>query len=147
MPIIQANANHDVDSRGLRYIFMEKHHGGPSAPGQAQWLPSLSFETEFWIFDQANIQNFKDKDGRLFGMLKEPTSVCEIIGTRDEQIARFEPPSAGNPWHGFPVYPLSGVKGRSKFAGRPRPEVFARMVEVGLITEEQARRLRNMKHI
>jgi hypothetical protein len=148
MPKTQVDFEFDGDStNGLRYLFTEKHHGGPHSAGQAQWLPALSFETEFWVFDQADIHNFRDKDGRLYGILKDPTSFCETIGTRDEQIARFYQPPAGSPWHGHPVYPLSNVKRRSGEVGKPRPEVFARMVEVGLITEEQATRLKKRKHI
>jgi hypothetical protein len=40
-----------VSTNGHRYLFTEKHHGGPSSKGQAQWLPSLELEAEFWIFD------------------------------------------------------------------------------------------------
>jgi hypothetical protein len=148
MPKLQNNFEFDrLSANGHRYLFTEKHHGGPSSKGQAQWLPSLELEEEFWVFDVSEQRGFFDENGRLFGMLKEPTSFCSFLGTRDEQLAIFYPPNAGSPWHGHPCYPLSGIHSRSGQAGRPSRIVFDQMVEMGLLTSEQARRLRNGNHI
>ena len=127
MPKIQVDIEHDqetVRSRH-RYLFTEKHHGGPHSAGQAEWLPSLAFEAEFWIFNMADDFDFSDDDGRLYGMLKLPDSACEFIGVYKEQIATFPRPNAGSPWHGYPVYPLAGVNTRSGDAGRPKNAIFA----------------------
>jgi hypothetical protein len=149
MPIIQVNINHDqVTTRsGHRYIFTEKHHGGPNSKGQAQWLPSLAFEDEFWVFNMADEFIFCDDDGTLYGLLKRPGTLAAFIGTRDEQIATFPAPNAGSPWHGYPVYPLAGIKGRSGEFGRPKNAIFARMAEVGLLTTQEVTRLKKRKHI
>src|SRR5436305_1840711 len=87
--------------KGHLYDFTTKHHGGPGSAGQAQWLPALTFEAEFWIFDYAEFNDFRDKDGYVFGLLKQPLKKCKQIGTEEEEIAIFFPPSAGNNWHGF----------------------------------------------
>ena len=149
MPIIQVNINHDQVTTGSQhpYLFTEKHHGGPSSKGQAQWLPSLGFEDEFWVSNMADESVFCDKDGILYGLLKRPGTPAAFIGTRDEQIAIFRPPNAGTPWHGYPVYPLEGVIGRSGETGRPSNVVFARMVEVGFLNAQEVARLKKRKHI
>jgi len=107
----------------------------------------LELEAEFWIFDTSERHAFFDEDGRLFGLLKEPNTFCDHVGTMDEQVAIFYPPNAGSPWHGHPSYPLTGVHSRSGQFGKPSKIVFTRMVEVGLLTADQAKRLRNGDHI
>jgi hypothetical protein len=137
----------DPSTNGLRYLFTTKHHGGPGSAGQCQWLPELEFRAEFWIFDQADVYQLLDDKGRLFGMLKTPTSKCKTNGTQDEQIAVFYPPNSGNEWHGNPSYPLSGVHSRSGEYGKPKKMVFDKMIAVELLTEEQASRLKRGRHI
>ncbi len=149
MPIILVDFEHDqvTNSSGHRYLFTAKHHGGQYSEGQAQWLPSLVFADEFWVFNMADDSSFCDDDGTLYGLLKGPDTLCALIGTRDEQIAIFPRPNAGSPWHGYPVYPVACVKGRSGEAGRPKSTIFARMVEVGLLTIQEVTRLKKGKHI
>ncbi len=149
MPKIQVDIEHDQVTVRCRhrYLFTEKHHGGPHSAGQAQWLPSRAFEAEFWGFDRADHFDFSDDDGRLYGLLKLPDTVCEFIGINDEQIATFPRANAGGPWHGYPVYPLAGVKRRSGDTGSPKNAIFAKMMEVGLLTPQQVTRLKKRKHI
>jgi len=55
MPIVLDFVTHPVTTktRGLSYQFTPKHHGGQGHQGQAQWLPSLSLDEEFSVFDLA----------------------------------------------------------------------------------------------
>ena len=60
---------HSVPTRrsGYLYLFYDKHHGrgGPEA---AQWLPSLSLDDEFDVFDVADRDDLSDERGWLYGM-------------------------------------------------------------------------------
>ena len=54
-----------------RYFFYDKHHGrgGPEA---AMWSPELSDDDEFAIFDQADLLEFSDEHGNLYGISVGP---------------------------------------------------------------------------
>ena len=60
---------HRVPTRrsGYLYLFYNKHHGrgGPEA---AQWLPGLSRDDEFAVFDVADRDDLSDVRGWLYGM-------------------------------------------------------------------------------
>ena len=92
-----------------RYFFYDKHHGrgGPQA---ARWLPELSDDEEFAVFDQADLLNLSDEQSNLYGIRigPEPEREVLILGTLGQQIAKFPASRAGSPWHGFPLGPLEG---------------------------------------
>lgn len=135
--------------RGLTYQFTPKHHGGKDNKGQAQWLPSLTFEEEFSIFDHADKHDLSDDSGRLYGILRQPEEDVRILGTRDEQVAEFPVARKGEAWHGYPVYPLASSEstGRGGETGKPEKVVFQKMEEVGLLSKSERRRLMGGKHI
>jgi hypothetical protein len=125
-----------------RYFFYDKHHKlGDSE--EAQWLPDLSQDEEFAIFDSADWHEVSNDKGDLFGLRKKNGDVLDL-GTRKEQVAKFPVTSPGQPWHGYPVGPLQ--KGRAG-ANPPVPlQVLAKMVDKGLLTAKQRRRLAGGKY-
>jgi hypothetical protein len=124
-----------------RYQFTPKHHGGDA--NAAQWLPSLSLEEEFSVFDGADEYDLSDDDGRLYGMLTDGDEGFRTIGTWNQQVAEFPHAREGEAWHGYPLYPLIelGPENRRGQKGRPAKEVFDKMARAGLITRSQRRRL------
>jgi hypothetical protein len=131
---------------GLTYQFTPKHHGAEATA--AQWLPSLSLAEEFAVFDLADQHDLSDADGRLYG-LRPAEGGLGTLGTWDQQVAEFPTARDGELWHGYPLYPLVefGPKNRRGERGRPAKVVFDKMVEAGLITRGQRRRLLGGKHI
>jgi len=142
MPTLTAFVVHDdVTRRNLyRYQFTPKHHGADATA--AQWLPSMSLEEEFAIFDAADEHELFDEDGRLYGVQPDGDDGLGPIGTRNEQVAEFPVASAGEAWHGYPLYPLNeGPGNRRGEKHRPEPVVFHKMFQAGLITSRQRKRL------
>jgi hypothetical protein len=142
MPTLYEIREHSTVTRGrgLRYLFTPKHHG--AVLDAAQWLPSLSFEEEFAVFDDADVHELRDDDGNLYGVRREAEGSLSYIGTRKEQVAEFPVARDGEAWHGYPVYPLTEMGQRH----RPDRSVFNRMVEAGLINRSQRRRLLKGNH-
>lgn len=142
MPSVQQNTQHPVLTRRrqLQYVFTPKHHG---EPGQSCWLTELTFDEEFAIFDNADFFVLADTDGNLYGYERRGNSLRKI-GTQYQQIAKFPVPTPGNPWHGYPLYPLSDARSpnRSGQSGRPPKAIFTRMVELGHISTIQAKQLK-----
>jgi hypothetical protein len=120
-----------------RYLFTVKHHGGQK--GAAQWI--LPESDEFAVFVWADEWEVSDKNGNLFGGLREGMDSLRYLGTLAEQIAKFPLASEGSPWHGYPVWPVDDEQ------ERPAKEVFKKMVEAGLIMEELRRRLMGGHHV
>ncbi len=120
----------------LRYCFSRKHHGG--SPHDAQWLPDMSKDVEFSVFELADQHEIADEKNHLYGVLKE-TSDSEIqeLGTRNELIAKFPAAWPGEHRHGYPCHPL----GRESNRVEPPKSIFERMEFVGLITKRQMNRL------
>jgi hypothetical protein len=131
--------------RQFRYLFTSKHHGGH---GDGQWLPSLSEDDEFAVFESADDLDLSDEDGNFFGALPEGDSL-RMLGTRHEQIAMFPLMAEGSPWHGYPLWALdkSGPANRRNQKHRPAKGVFDKMVEARLIDEPKRRRLMKGDHI
>src|SRR5436189_3970358 len=73
-----------------QYQFTPKHHGADVTA--AQWLPSLSFEEEFAVFDTADQHDLSDSDGRLYGVGMHEQEELPFIGTWNQQIAEFPCP-------------------------------------------------------
>jgi hypothetical protein len=150
MPIVQTNTEHPQRTRRnqLRYQFTTKHHGGPGSKGdQAQWIDSLTFAEEFSIFDDTDFFEILDAKGNLYGVMREPNGDLRDIGTRQEQLAKFQRPRSG-PWHGYPCWVInkSGRSNRRKQKMFPPKQVFHLLQMAGLISEEQRDRLKRGDH-
>jgi hypothetical protein len=54
---------HATQRSNHRYFFYDKHHGrgGPEA---ARWSPDLTDDEEFAIFDQADLLDLSDEQGK-----------------------------------------------------------------------------------
>jgi hypothetical protein len=133
--------------RQYRYLFTSKHHGG--TPGAAQWHPALSENDEFAVFDGADAMQLSDEDGNLYGALSDGEESLRFLGIYEEQIAEFPYQTEGLAWHGYPVWALNGdgPGDRRNQKHRPAKEVFDRMVQVGLITQQMRTRLRKGDHV
>jgi hypothetical protein len=129
-----------------QYQFTPKHHGAD--PNAAQWLPSLSLEEEFSIFDGADEHELSDEDANFYGVLPDGEGGLRHIGSWNQQVAEFPVAREGEAWHGYPLYPLVelGPANRRGQKGRPAPAVFGQMVQTGLITPSQRRRLMKGDH-
>jgi hypothetical protein len=148
MPTLATVETHPNLTRrsNYRYQFTPKHHGGD--PAAAQWLPSLSLDAEFAVFDQADEFDLSDQDGTLYGVLREQEGELGYLGTWNQQVAEFPLAREGEAWHGYPLYPLIelGPENRRGQRGRPAKEVFDQMVQAGIITHSQRRRLLKGDH-
>jgi hypothetical protein len=133
---------------GYRYLFSSKHHGG-GAPGDARWLPSLTREEEFSVFDTADDHDLSDDRQWLYGVLRSDEGEIRYLGTWKQQLAEFPVATSGMPWHGYPIWPLKELAppNRQGEKFRPGKEVFQKMEEAGLITESQRRRLYKGDHV
>ena len=80
MPTLAAFVVHNqVTGRNhYRYLFTPKHHGADESA--AQWLPSMSLEEEFAIFNGADQNELFDADGRLYGVQPEGGDGLRHIG-------------------------------------------------------------------
>ncbi|MBX9622775.1 MAG: hypothetical protein K2X82_03080 [Gemmataceae bacterium] len=126
---------------GLLYQFTPKHHDGRD-PDAARWLPELTREEEFGVFDAADAIEIADAAGNLYGVLRGDGKL-RPLGTCEERLAEFPVARPGEPWHGYPVYPVNedGPENRRGLTCRPAKEVFARLVETGLLSKRERRRL------
>src|SRR5215813_2426661 len=81
MPTLATIVIHAQATRrsGYQYQFTPKHHGAD--PDAAQWLPSLRLEEEFAVFDLADEHELADKDGRLYGVLRNAEGEFRDLGT------------------------------------------------------------------
>jgi hypothetical protein len=143
------NIEHFARTRrsGFRYLFTARHHGGDTTA--AMWLPSLDRDTEFSIFDLADLHDIFDDRGWLYGVLPSDDGDLRDIGTWNEQVAEFQPGTPdGDPWHGYPKWPVAeiGPPNRRKPKCRPTREVFDRMVAAGMINRIQRKQLLNGRH-
>jgi hypothetical protein len=134
-----------------QYRFTPKHHGGPGSGGTAsQWLTSVTLAEEFAIFNAADQHQLSDEDGNLYGVQRDGLDSLRRIGLWEEQIAEFPSARAGEPWHGYPVYPLGdGAPERVRRRGqkaRPAADVLTKMVRAGLISRSQRTRIMKGDH-
>jgi hypothetical protein len=107
-------------------------HSMEASAGQASEGPELS-----------------DKDGRLYGVLRDAEGELRDLGTWQQQVAEFPPANEGVPWHGYPIWAVNDAApaNRSGEKVRPAKTVFARMEQVGLITARQRKRLYKGDHV
>jgi hypothetical protein len=127
---------------GYRYHFTPKHHGGD--PSAGMWLPQIGLDEEYSVFDNADLRRIVDSRGWLYGIAQDENGDLQVLGTWDEQVAEFQPPSSAiDPWHGYPQWAVdeTGPPNRRRQQCCPEKVVFNRMVEVGMITKLQRKRL------
>jgi hypothetical protein len=134
---------------GYRYQFYEKHHGRGGLDA-AQWLPTLSHEEEFTVFDTADFNEFSDERGWFYGIrLRNESRDIPDLGTWGQQIAEFPYARPNEVWHGYPVWPLvqAGPENRRGEKRRPSKGVFQRMVDVAMLTLRERTRLYKEDHV
>ena len=124
-----------------RYQFTPKHHGADQQA--AQWLPALTLEEEFAVFDDADEHDLTDDAGELYGLRRDGEGGLLPVGVWDEQIAEFPFAGDGQAWRGYPGYPLveMGPANRRGERSRPARVVFDKMLRAGLISRSQRQRL------
>jgi hypothetical protein len=129
-----------------RYQFTPKHHGADGTA--AQWLPNLSLDEEFAVFDEADEHEISDEEGRLYGVQRDTEGELRYLGTWNQQVAEYPVAREGEAWHGYPLYPLIelGPENRRGQKGRPAKEAFDKMARAGIITRGQRRRLLKGDH-
>ena len=125
-----------------QYLFAGKHHGGGS-PTDARWLPEITRDEEFAIFDEADFHDLFEENGWLYGVLRASPKELRELGTWKQQIAEFPYSREGVPWHGYPIFPVNdeAPPNRSGEKMRPPKEVFQKMEQAGLISKRQRKRL------
>lgn len=136
---------HPVRTRrsGHLYQFYDKHHGR-GAPDAARWLPGISHEEEFGIFDRGDWHEVHDEVGRLYGVGdRNRDGLLPDLGTWGQQVAEFPAARENMAWHGYPLWPLleGSPENRKGEKSRPSKAVFLRMAEVGMLTARERKRL------
>jgi hypothetical protein len=138
---------HDERTRrsGYQYFFYDKHHN-PHNRNDAQWLPELSHEEEFEIFNLADVHEISGTNGDLFGLRRSPQGKVLPLGTEKQQVAKFPWTHEGRAWHGYPLWPIKrGDEDRTRL---PAPQdALRRMEEIGWLDSNQRRRIGGGKHI
>lgn len=137
---------HPVATRnGKRYLFSAKHHGLDRHA--ARWLPSLSRDEEFAVFDTADFHDISD-EGWLYGVGRRINGQLPELGTLGEQIAEFPFAREHETWHGYPLWPLkvAGPPNRKGEKHRPAKSVFLKMEAEGLISTRDWKRLYKGNH-
>ena len=114
----------------------------------AQWLPSLSLEEEFGVFDEAVFRDIFDDDGRFYGVLLGAEGDLLDLGTWQQQMAEFPRANEGVPWHGYPIWAVNqeAPSNRSGPNVRPAKEVFTKLERAGVISVQQRKRLYKGDH-
>jgi hypothetical protein len=132
---------------GYRYLFYDKHHGADQRA--AQWLPGLSHDDEFAIFDVADLHGLSDERGWLYGLRRSADGEILDLGTWGQQVAEFPFARSGAPWHGYPLWPLKeqGPPNRKGEKHRPSKEVFLKMEGAALLTVRDRKRLNKGDHV
>jgi hypothetical protein len=117
-------------------------------------LTDLTLDEEFAIFDRADgivlqppaVDNCQvaDANGNLYGYEKLMNGSLREIGTWHQQMAEFPVQVAETVWHGYPIWPI-GPPAPQNLQGqkcRPDSQVFDRMMQLGVITPGQRKRLK-----
>jgi hypothetical protein len=140
MPILTAIVYHPVPTTrsGYRYMFTPKHHGAEK--NAAQWLPILTLEEEFVVFNTADGLGLADTQGNLYGVQRIGDDDLRVLGTRGEQVAKFPATDPNQHWQGYPAWPLAGSN-RGGDDMKPSKAVSDEMMEADLITKRGRKRL------
>jgi len=137
---------HPVPTRnhGYRYQFHPKHHD-PSRRDVAQWLPEMSREAEFAVFDLADVHDLLDVKGNLYGLRLGPDREVFELGTLGQQVAMFPQARDNQHWHGYPLMPLWKVRPPHPEVRKAPSAVLQQMVDRGLLEHEDRNRLEKGK--
>jgi len=140
MPTLAMIEVHDVVTvkNEYRYQFTPKHHGADKKA--AQWLPSLTRDEEFSVFNMADQNGLADLGGNLYGIEKVGIDELRTIGTRGEQVAKFPATAQDQAWHGYPAWVLAGGNRAGDDMKPPKPVLDA-MQNMGFITKRGRKRL------
>lgn len=130
-----------------RYLFNAKHHGGGTS-SDACWSPQLGENEEFAVFDTADWHDLSDERQWLYGILRNTEGALTDLGTWNQQVAEFPFASAGQVWHGYPLWAVSELAPQNRRGEKYRPakEVLDKMKSAGLITSSQRKRLLKGDH-
>src|SRR5260370_26733942 len=133
---------------GYRYVFLGKHHGGGSK-SDSRWLPDITRDEEFSVFDHADVHNIADDRDYLYGVHRTGDGELRDLGTWRQQVAEFPRANEGIPWHGYPIWAVNddAPANRSGQKTCPSKEVFRKMEQAKLITSRQRKRLIKGGHV
>jgi hypothetical protein len=143
------NGRFPTQRSGHRYLFYDKHHGR-GVPDAAQWLPNLSRDEEFSIFDSADLNDVSDDRDWLYGVrVRDADGEIPDLGTWGQQIAEFPFSRPPSPWHGYPLWPLAdiGPNNRKGEKHRPSKVVFLKLESNGILTLRERKRLYKGDHL
>jgi hypothetical protein len=102
----------------------------------------MSLADEFDIFNSADSHELSDRRGWLYGIHREGGDL-RVLGTWAQQIAEFPASREPLPWHGYPIWAISGLAPENRRGEQMRPhrDVFLKMEAAGLLTTRQRKRL------
>ena len=129
--------------KGYQYFFHPKHHV-PRQGDHSCWLPTISRDVEFSIFESAVRLDLGDEDGNLYNVERDEEDSLMTLGHESEQIAFFWKPRSEMEWHGYPLWPLITRQSnpRVKQMNRPSDSVFEMLVQTGRLTIKESLRLK-----
>ena len=141
-PAYVVEGRHVLTNRSqLRYCFYRAHHGRGTRD-DSQWIEDLSEAEEFSVFDLADRHDIVDPKGHLYGVRVGPDPLTILdLGTEGEQIAKFWKTPEGQPWHGFPLWPLGNDEPPNRKKTVAPKAALQRLEQVDLLLPDQRRRL------
>lgn len=124
---------------GYLYLMTPKHHGA-GGPTASCW--SLVPVDEFRVFDDGDFHRIVDYKGKIYGVLRVGEEL-RSIGTWQQEVAVFYPPSPPGRWHGHPLFPVRAAAPDSLKESRMKPSkaVLTLLHKASLITLVQWKRL------
>jgi hypothetical protein len=126
--------------KGRTYQFTDKHHHC-SKSEHGCWLKSITHDTEFALFQDAETADFSDKRENLYNVHKDGEEFIEI-GTKHELLAKFWNPHSPAEWHGHPLWPIKTREALNRKNEDYKPKaVMQKMVEHGRMSQHEADRI------
>jgi len=119
-----------------------KHHGGPDSHGESQWLPELSWDEEFSVFNLADEHEIDDDAGNMYGVLRGEDGQLREIGDDYQELAFFAYAREGQMWHGYPLHPISSGSNENN----PPKAAYTLLTRTGLLSKTECKRLSKGKH-
>lgn len=114
-------------------------HRSFSTDRRNKWATSCAPPVEYSVFCRAELAKWRDSRPQLWGLLPQ----LEVIGLDNRKLAKFpNPKNATDAWHG---YPISALDPKREFEHRPEPALVNRWLADGLITPQQAARIKRGK--
>jgi len=132
--------------KGHTYKFTDKHHNC-SKSEHACWLPTITRDSEFSLFQGAETGDYSDDRGHLYNVHRDGEEYIEI-GTRHELLAIFWNPHSAAEWHGHPRWPIKTREAfnRKNQGYEPPKAVMQKMVDKGRISQRDADRILRGDH-